>query len=170
MKRFVMLLMLMSLAVFAAAAMPMMDANCLVTLTGTDVAVSDTPAGVALTLTTKAENVAELQRRAERMAATHSGDRPNEGMMQTRMMGAVKYEAIENGARLTLTPTDPGKLPQFRSMVRAHVERMKKGECSMMQEMMQGKMGGMGKSATEPKAEPEKDETDHSAHHPAGKP
>lgn len=166
MKCFVMLLMLMSLAAFAAAATPMMDENCPMKLPGSDVAVSDTPTGVILTITTTAENVAELQRRVERMATMHSGERRNEAMMP----GTVKYEAIENGARLTLTPKDPEKLAQFRTLVRAHVEQMRKGECSMMQGMMQRMMGSMVKPGAEPKTEPEKDEADHSAHHPSGKP
>jgi hypothetical protein len=65
-------------------------------------------------------------------------------MMQGQMMpGTVTYAAIDNGARLTLTPRDPAKLAEFRKEVRAHVERMQNGDCSMMHDMMQGMMGGM---------------------------
>ena len=190
MKRFVMLLMLMPLAAFAAAAgqdrpmdakpsaampmmpMMMMDNNCPMAQDA-DIAVSDTATGIALTFTTKPENVAALRRHVEQWAAMHS-DRPTtNAMMQGRMMPAtVKYESMDNGARLTLTPKDPAKLAEFRTMVRTHAERMKKGECAMMQDMMQGMMKGMMggmMGGAEPKAEPNKDETDHSAHHPAEK-
>ena len=106
------------------------------------------------------------------MAAMHSGDNKSAAMMQGQNMpGTVKYEAIENGARLTLTPKDATKLAEFRKDVRAHVERMQKGECSMMQDMMQGMMQGVrgAKAKTEVQPEPKKDETDHSAHHPEEK-
>jgi hypothetical protein len=99
-----------------------------------DVTVLDTPAGVVLTFTTKPENVADLQRHLERMTATHSARHmdaaPNEAMMQA--VATLKYEAIENGARLTLTPKDPAKLAEFQAEVGAHVEMMKKGTCPMM--------------------------------------
>src|SRR5262249_1697744 len=69
---------------------------------------------------------------------------PKEALMQGRTMpGSVKYEAIEAGARLTLTPKDPANLDEFRAQVRAHVERMKIGNCSMTRDMIQGMMHGM---------------------------
>ena len=77
------------------------------------------------------------------------------------MPGTIKHEPIENGARVTLTPKDPAKLADFRSQVRTHVERMQKGECSMIQGMMQPR--------PEAKPEPKTDEVDHSTHHPEGK-
>ena len=118
---------------------------CAMNLEGATVAVSDTQTGVAVSITTtKPENVAELRRRAEQMATMHAVDRPSPTMMQGQMMpGTVKYEPIEKGARLTLTPKDPAKLTEFRKQVRAHVEQMQKGNCSMMQDMMQGMMHGM---------------------------
>jgi hypothetical protein len=118
--------------------------NCPMNLQGTSVAVADTATGVTVSITTKPENVAELRRRVEHMAAMHSTDHPSTAMTQGQMMpGTVKYEGIENGARLTLTPKDPAKLAEFRKQVRLHAERMQKGECSMMQDMMQGMMQGM---------------------------
>lgn len=127
--------------------MPMrgMGMMCPMNLQGASIAVSDTPTGVALSITTsKPEDVAELRRRAEQMASMHSVDRPSPSMMQGQMMaGTVKYEPIEKGAKLTLTPKDPAKLADFRKQVRAHVEQMQKGDCSMMQDMMQGMMHGM---------------------------
>ena len=115
-------------------AMPMMMQDCPMKLQGTQVKVEDTAGGVALTFTNKPEKVVALQRRVERMARMHAD--------------AAKYEAIENGARLTLTPKDPARLAQFQDRVRAHVERMKKGECPMIHGMQ------------------DRDETDHRTHHP----
>jgi hypothetical protein len=151
--------------------------NCPMSLQGTAVAVADTPTGVTLSFTTKPENVVELRRRIEQMAAMHSGGNPSAAMMQGQIMpGTVKYEAIENGARLTLTPKDATKLAEFRKQVRAHVEQMQKGQCSMMQDMMQGMMKGMGTGSQKTEAtpapktpEPKKDDVDHSAHHPEEK-
>ena len=73
---------------------------------------------------------------------------------------SIKYEEVPDGARLTLTPTDPARLEEFRTKVRQHAEQMKKGECSMMQ----GMMGGTKSPEPTPKPEDE----DHSAHHPPG--
>ena len=149
--------------------------NCPMMLEGTDVTVVDTPAGIAITFTTKPENVAELQRRVQNMSVMHNtphgSEAPNQAMMEGRIMpGTVTYEATQNGARLTLTPRDPAKLDEFRAQVRAHVEHMKKGNCSMMRDMMQGMMQGMKRQAAEPKPEQREEETDHNSHHPAGKP
>jgi hypothetical protein len=165
MKKLLLLLTLMPASLSPAGlqtpGMPMMM-NCPMSLQGTTAAVANTADGVSISITTKAENVAELRRRVEQMAAMHGNDRPSAAMMQGQMMpGTVKYEVIENGARLTLTPKDATKLAEFRKQVRAHVERMQKGECSMMQDMMQGMMRGMGNTKG---AEP-----DHDAHHPSGK-
>ena len=149
--------------------------NCPMMLDSTDVAVVDTPAGIAVTITTtKPENVAELQRRVQQMSVMHNtlheSKAPNEAMMQGRMMpGNITYEAIPNGARLTLAPKDPANISEFRAQVRAHVERMKEGNCSMMRDMMQGMMQGMKRQA-EPKPEQRNEDNDHNSHHPAGKP
>ena len=165
MKKLVMVLTLTPAALFATgmqdnqgaarSGMPMqgmpMMMNCPMTLQGTSVSVVDTPTGVAISLTTKAENVAELRRRVQQMATMHSGQHSSEAMKHGQMMpGTIKYEEIENGARLTLTPREPAKLDEFRKQVRAHVEKMQKGDCSMMQDMMQGMMGGMGKPGASP--------------------
>jgi len=167
-----MLLMLLPVALFAAGTqggqtppMPMQGMaqgmmSCPMNLQGTSVAVADTAKGVTVSMTTKSENVAELQKRVEQMAAMHGGQASSPAMMQGQMMpGTVKYDALKNGARLTLTPKEPAKLTAFRAQVRAHVEKMQKGECSMMQDMMQGMM-----KVTKP--EPKQDDVDHSAHHP----
>jgi hypothetical protein len=187
MKRVATLLVLVPVALFAVGmqntptgqkpGMPMQGSmqgmmTCPMNLQGTTVVVADTPAGIAVSLTTKPENVTELRKRVEQMAAMHSGESTSQAMMQGQMMpGTVKYEPIPEGARLTLTPKDPARLAEFRTQVRAHVEKMQKGECSMMQDMMQGMMKGMMGPAgkTEPKPEPKKDDVDHKAHHPEEK-
>jgi hypothetical protein len=187
MRRVAMLLMLVPVALFAAGAqgaqtapkpeipMPGMAQgmmSCPMNLQGTSVAVADTSTCVTVSITTKPENVVELQKRVEQMVAMHSGQASSPAMMQGQMMpGTVKYEAIKDGAKLTLTPKDPAKLAEFRTQVRAHVEKMQKGECSMMQDMMQGMMTGMMGNMGKPEAKPEpkKDEVDHSAHHPEEK-
>jgi hypothetical protein len=190
MKRAGLLWMLVPVALFAAGmqggqgeqtapkpGMPMQGmapgkTSCPMNLEGTSVAVADTATGVAVTLTTKPENAADLQKRVEQMAAMHSGQPSSPAMMQGQMMpGTAKYEATKDGAKLTLTPKDPAKLAEFRAQVRAHVEKMQKGGCSMMQDMMQGMMKGMMGNMPKPEAKPEPktDDVDHSAHHPEEK-
>jgi hypothetical protein len=130
--------------------MQMMQA-CPVQVEGTTVAVVDTPDGIAVTFTAKPENVAEVQQRVERMANMHSTMSNMPAGQQHMMAGTVKYEALPTGARLTMKPNDASKLKEFREQVRSHVEQMKKGNCSMMQDMMmqgmmmQGKTGGAEK-------------------------
>ena len=46
--------------------------SCPTSLEGTSVAVADTATGVTVTFTTKPENVAELRKRVEQMAAMHA--------------------------------------------------------------------------------------------------
>jgi hypothetical protein len=108
--------MLMPLALFAAGIQPggqtepkpgmpmqgMSMMNCPMNLQGTTVAAANTATGISVSLTTKPENVAELRKRVEQMAAMHSGQVSSPAMMQGQMMpGTVKYEAIDNGAKLT---------------------------------------------------------------------
>jgi hypothetical protein len=144
--------------------------NCPMKVTGADVAAADIENGIAVTITTKSGDVAELRRRTENMAKMHSGS-SNADMHGQMMPFSAKYEEVPNGARLTLTPKDLTKLEEFRAKVRQHVEQMAKGDCSMMTGMMmQGMMGG--KKNAEPKSNPEPkqqpDDVDHSAHHPPG--
>ena len=63
----------------------------------------------------------------------------------------VKYEATENGARLTFTPKDPAMLSECRPGFVMMAERMGKVDGSMMRDMM----GNSG------------DEGQHDFHHPA---
>ena len=144
--------------------------SCPMKVTGADVSVADVENGIAVTVTTKSGDVADLRRRTENMAKMHSGS-SNADMHGHMMSFSVKYEEVPNGARLTLTPKDVTQLQEFRAKVRQHVEQMAKGECSMMQGMMmQGTMGGMKNPEPRPKPEPkaEPDDADHNAHHPPG--
>jgi hypothetical protein len=144
--------------------------SCPMKVTGADVSVADVENGVAVTITTKSGDIAELRRRTENMAKMHSGSTSAD--MHGQMMSfTVKYEEVPNGARLTLTPKDSAQLSDFRSKVRQHAEQMAKGDCSMMQGMMMhGMMGGMKNAEPTPKTEPkpQPDDADHSAHHPPG--
>lgn len=131
--------------------------NCPMKVSGAEVAVADTTNGIAVTFSAKTADVKELQQRVERMANMHGSTTTMPRMQGGAIGGDVKYEALPNGARLTLTPKDPAKLAEFRAQVRAHVEQMKKGNCSMMEQMMQGMRG----------AAPSKPaEEDHTEHHP----
>ena len=125
--------------------------NCPMKVPGADLSVANVENGVALTITTKSGDVAELRRRTESMAKMHSASSATHAH-GSMMAFSIKYEEVPNGARLTLTPKDLAQLEEFRAKVRQHAAQMLKGDCSMMQGMMQGKMGGM--QTPEPAPEP----------------
>jgi hypothetical protein len=140
--------------------------SCPMKVPGTDLSITDAENGIALTLTTKSGELAELRRRVENMAKMHSAS-SNNAMHGNMMPFSIKYEEVAYGARLTLTPKNPAELDAFRATVRRHAEQMKQGNCPMMQAMMRGMMENAEPKATpEPKAKPE--DEDHSAHHPPG--
>jgi len=109
--------------------------DCPMKVEGAELAIEDTTDGVALTFTTKSGDVAELRRRAEKMAKMHDSTSNAHMMHQAMTPFAAKYESDPNGARLTLTPKSAEQLEEFRTKVRQHVEQMKKGECPMMAAM-----------------------------------
>jgi hypothetical protein len=136
--------------------MMQMMQNCPMRVDGATVAVTDTATGIAIAITTESGNVVELRRRIEMMAKMQDQKQTKPGMMAGRMIPRTAiYEEIPNGAKLTLTPNDPAQLDVLRKQVRAHAERMRKGDCSMMPEMMHG-MGGM----QQPEAPPNEDDHD----------
>ena len=143
--------------------------SCPMKVPGSDLSITDAENGIVLTIATKVGDVAELRRRVETMAKMHSAS-SNTAMHGNMIPFSVKYEEVYDGARLTLTPNNLAQLDALRTTVRQHGEQMKKGECSMMQGMMQGMMDAKKnpepKATPEPKAKPE--EEDHSAHHPPG--
>lgn len=128
---------------------------CPMKVTGADIATADTKDGVAITFTAKsAENVAEVQKRVEQMSKMHDSMSGMPMMQGTTPMAAFtsKYEKSKEGARLTLTPKNPADLKEFRTRVAAHVDQMKKGDCSsMMEQMMGGMTGGMMNGTAPPK-------------------
>jgi hypothetical protein len=136
--------------------------SCPMKVPGTDLSITDAENGIALTLTTKSGELAELRRRVENMAKMHSAS-SNNAMHGNMMPFSITYEEVASGARLTLTPKNPAELDAFRATVRRHAEQMKKGNCSMMRGMMENPEP---KTSLEPKAKPE--DEDHSAHHPPG--
>ena len=119
--------------------------NCPLPLQGAKVAVADTANGSAVTITTESGKVAELRRSVKLMAKMHDAKEEKPGIMPNWMWisAAVKYEQVPKGARLTLTPEDPAQLcirvEAFRKQVREYAERMQKGDCSMMLQMIRGK-------------------------------
>jgi len=143
--------------------------SCPMNVPGTDLSITDTENGIVLSITTQSGDMAELRRRVEDMTKMHNAS-SNTAMHGNMMPFSVKYEEVAYGARLTLTPKNPAQLDAFRTAVRQHAEQMKKGECLMMQGMMQGMMDRM--KNPEPKITPEpkgkSEEEDHSAHHPPG--
>jgi polyhydroxyalkanoate synthesis regulator protein len=99
---------------------------------------------------------ASLATVAARQPAAADGDHmqmmmncPMSGMMMSSV--DVKYEATENGARLTFTPKDPAMLPELQTKIREMAERMGKADGSMMRGMMRNR----------------NDEGTHDFHHPA---
>jgi hypothetical protein len=87
-----------------------------------------------------------------------AGEKDHMQMMQNCPMNGgmmssvdVKYEATENGARLTFTPKDPAMLGELQTRIRMMAERMGKADGSMMRGMMRNS----------------DDEGHHDFHHPA---
>ena len=131
-----------------------------------DLSIEDTIDGIRLTFTTKSGDAVELRRRVEAMTRMH-GTSEAVGTHDHMMAFSATYEAVPDGARITLTPRDPQKLDEFRRKVRQHAAMMKKDECAMMKSMMRGMMDGMKSSPPSTSQEPkEKAEPDHGAHHP----
>jgi hypothetical protein len=59
-------------------------------------------------------------------------------MHRSLIPGTAEIEAAPGGARVTLTPKDAVQLDEYRAQVRDHVNMMKAGDHSGMQEMMKG--------------------------------
>ena len=148
---------------------PMSMQECPMKIQDFEVAASDTTTGVAVTFTTKQDQVETLRLRVQHWAAMHTaGSEQQQTMRHGTLPGTAEYEAIPNGARLTFTAKDPAKLKEFRAAVRTRVEAMKKGDCSMMQEMMHGmRMSGKtGAPKSEKPTNPVETGVDQSQHHP----
>src|SRR5262245_40994137 len=115
--------------------------RCPMTVSGAEVDVQDKKDGVALTFTAASGDVNELRNRVELMAKMHM-EHMSAGFMpqaEQRMMvpAIVKYESVPSGGRLIFNPKNPADLQKMRDLIRQHAERLKKGDCSMMPNMMQ---------------------------------
>jgi hypothetical protein len=87
--------------------------------------------------------LASLATVAARQPAVADGDHmqmmqncPMSGMMSS---ADVKYEATENGARLTFTPKDPAMLSELQTRIREMADHMGKSDGSMMRGMMRNR-------------------------------
>ncbi len=113
----------------------LMRKDCLMDIRGVDVAASDIPNGTAITFTTITANVAELQRRVERMAHMYNLplDRSSVPMPDRLIPGTAEYERVHKGARLILVPKDQAQLDNFRAQVPERAEMMRNSVCPRMQ-------------------------------------
>jgi hypothetical protein len=108
-----------------------------------EVVASDSETGVSVLFTTKTGDVDELRWRVEHMSGMYATPGASRMMVGRNLVpGTAVYEAVPGGARVTLTPKDAAQLDEYRAQVRAHVNMMKDGDHSGMQEMMKGMMGG----------------------------
>jgi hypothetical protein len=134
---------------------------CPMAVPGAQIAAADTPDGESIMFTTSPDRAAELRARVHAMADMHNRHHQGGGMEGMRdgmqhggmMMGDgstggsvpgahhmammpppshATVEDIDNGARIILTPNDPGDLEKLRSAVRVHADHMRdSGTCEM---------------------------------------
>ena len=130
--------------------------QCPMHVAGTQVALSDTPTGVAIDFTTTGD-VGELRARVHHMASMHdqmSGGHDPGIMNDSSMMMPPSHAAandIDGGAHLVLIPVDPAQLDALRATAHRHVDMMRGGECPMMKMNNMNMMGD-----------------DHASHHGGG--
>lgn len=127
--------------------------RCPMVVEGTEVRVSDTADGVALSFVTEERHARDLRARVAHLAEMyemHPG--PNTSKMWRRVDGSREGDhhtglerpgggpmpAVETtvtdmagGARLELTPTDPTEVEALREHARRHRDRMESGQCWM---------------------------------------
>lgn len=132
-----------------SAALPPSPTGCPNTVAGTQMTLSDTADGIAITYTTTG-NVVELRRRAaslaERMSA-HSGTgmqarhgstgasaRRRRRNRETLPAVTAHVEAVPDGARVVVVPIDHGQRDAVREQVRRHELTMLEGDCAWMNE------------------------------------
>jgi len=135
---------------------------CPMAVPGTQVAVAETRDGEAVTFTTSPDRAGDLRTRVHAMADMHNrhhqggggmegmhGGMHHGGTMDGGSMGSpvggdamammpppsrASVEDVEGGARIVVTPNDPGDLDRLRSAVRMHAEHMREsGTCEMGQ-------------------------------------
>ena len=95
--------------------------QCPMMMKSASVEVSDITGGISITSTGQKADISAIRQRVKRMATMK---------MQCCVAAAsAAYEAVPNGARLTLKPKDAAELGEFQKQVREHMERMKDGDC-----------------------------------------
>ena len=130
--------------------------GCPLAIEGTKVEVTDTADGVALVFTTETGDVADLRQRVEHMAGMYESYCHGRGQMMWHQMGGhgqrnmmgqsgtgsmgpmpaatATVEAVDKGARLVLSASDKSQLDALRTRARQHQQRMRSGECWMLQQ------------------------------------
>ena len=136
-----------------AVRMQEMREACPERVPGTQTRTEEVKGGIAVSFVTdRADQVAELRRRVERLSQMHEEMRMSGGMhgrmhgderdptagrgMDMERMAALRdaktrVEEIPSGARIVITTESEADVESLREHVRLHVERMKSGECPM---------------------------------------
>lgn len=119
---------------------------CPMSVPGAQVAAEDTATGEALTFTTSPDQAGALRERVHAMAQMHnqhhSGDDSGHVGMHGMMGGGggmtmpppsqAVVDDLPQGARMVVTPKDPGDLQRLQATVREHAARMQQHGCGMM--------------------------------------
>lgn len=135
-----------------------MAGMCPMSVPGTKVSAADTATGEALTFTTTPDQAAALREKVHAMADMHnqrhaSGEAAHGGMSGGMMGGGMAggsmggmqmpppsraaVEDLPEGARIVVTPNDPGDLQRLQATVRSHAEHMQQDGCGMMMQHSQ---------------------------------
>ena len=118
--------------------------TCPMTVPGTQVSAADTATGEVLTFTTTSpDQVPELRNRVRAMADMHkhhhgsaeegTGSSAGDGTaLSVPPVSTARAEDIDQGARITVTPTDASQLPELQRIAREHAALMQaQGRCDM---------------------------------------
>lgn len=145
-----------------ARAQSTMAGQCPMDIPGTQVSAADTQDGEAVTFTTSPDHEADLRSRVHAMAEMHNSHHQGGGMDHGGMhrgmrrggsggdtstgSGAMEHmemmpppsrasvQDVPGGARLIVTPNDPGDLERLQSVVRMHAQHMSETHACGMDE------------------------------------
>lgn len=120
-------------------------AACPLGISGVDVRTEDTEAGIAVVVTARAEDVAELRERAHDAAKLHGpfgrvgkGHDGRHGMGGQHGLQALSFppsrastQEIEGGARIEIVPKHTSDRKALREAVRDHTEVMRTKPCDV---------------------------------------
>jgi hypothetical protein len=143
----------------ARAAAPAMAGHCPMEVPGTQVSAADTQDGEAVTFITSPDHEADLRSRVHAMADMHNEHHQGGGMDHGGMHGSgsmgrdtstgsgamghmetmpppsrASVQDVPGGARLVVTPSDPGDLERLQSVVRTHAQHMSETHACGMDE------------------------------------